>query len=116
MTQYTIDDYSRAKEAFKAIQAQWNAYIGATDIKFHKPLKEARKLYMAIEEDLKEAGVIQRTDKEKFKKLLDSQGNGKPTHGKQITYDGKIYTCKIYPLSKGKNGAVLLWGHDWMPK
>lgn len=112
---YTINDFKKANAELDEIEKRWTAAYSADG---PNPLDAEAKLVAGkvreIEEDLKRRGIIPYTDHELAEASLDAAFPNAQSK-EVVTYNGKRYRRKFYPVEKSKTGkTVRKWGKAWV--
>ena len=111
---YSLDDLAAAEVELK----RWNDAF-ANDRsnnpnKYEAQRRDAAIKVRRIEENLKDQGLIEKSESEVLKEALDRlYPNAKPKT--IVTHNGKQYQVRYFPLVQSRSRkTVKEWGHKWV--
>lgn len=109
----TVDDLQEAKADLARWNERWANYSGNNPDKYQADIKAAARKVRAIEQALKDQGVLPLTEKEVLEKKLDAEFPD--ARSKEVVeYKGKKYRRRFWPLERSSSGkTVTEWGKSW---
>ena len=112
---YTLEDYENAKAELARWNERGNNYTGNNPDKYQADIKAAARKVREIEQFLKDAGVLELTEKEHLEKELDRAFPNAQSK-EVVEYNGKRYRRRFFPLEKSRSGkTVKEWAKSWEP-
>ena len=111
--EYTLEDLEKAREEVRFWEDKFANSRGNNPNKFRSQIEDAGRKVRYITDALKASGIVEKTDTKKLTAELDKlYPNAKSR--KVVTYEGKRYQIKYFPLDKSRSGkTVHEWGHGW---
>lgn len=111
---YTLEDLEKARAELELWQERWANSSSNNPNKFRSQREWAAGRVREIEQDLKERGLLDKTDWEKINAELDKiYPNAKSRT--VVEYQGKKYQISYFPLETSRSGkTVHEWGHRWI--
>lgn len=112
---YTLEDYEKTKVEYASWVKKWDNYSGNNPDKYQADIRAAARELRRIEQYLKDAGLLERTEKEKLERELDRMFPDAQSK-EVVEYNGKEYQRRYWPLEKSRSGkTVNKWGRSWEP-
>ncbi|MBD7962401.1 hypothetical protein [Comamonas avium] len=82
--------------------------------KYEAQRRDARRAVRRISENLKNLGVIEKSESEKLTDELDRLYPNAHSK-KKVNYNGVMYQIRYFPLEKSRSRkTVKEWGHEWV--
>jgi hypothetical protein len=113
MTQYTLKDLEKAYEVRKAVEAKWERYEGNNPNKYRSERKATQSDVVRIEESLKAAGALERTEEERLSLALDTIHPDAKSRT-VVEHDGVRYERRFMPMGKFTDGKPESWKGYWV--
>lgn len=112
---FSMADYESAKQDLAALVRRWENYSGNNPDKYDSDLKQARMRVATIEAELKERGLIPRSDREVLESKLDRAFPD--AQSKEIVeFEGRRYRRRFYPSERSRSRkTVKAWRATWEP-
>lgn len=110
---YTLDDYEVAKSRLEGVIQRYENYSGNNPDKFDSELGDARVDLHRIEQHLKNAGLLPRTEKEIRDARLDEAFPDAQSR-QVVEWQGKRYMRRFSPVATSRSGkSVKAWHRYW---
>jgi hypothetical protein len=113
MTGRTLKDLevaeNRLERAHDALARSSTPHTNAHQTSMSEAAAEVR----AIERDLKQAGILPRSDHEVLESKLDA-AYPDAAASDIVRHEGRRYTRRFFPVRKTSRGKVLEWGRSWV--
>lgn len=113
MALYTLADLEKAQLELDREIERWDNYNGNNPNKYQSDIKSARQQLLHIEEQLKSAGTIPLSDKEKLNRELD-QLFPNASSKEIVKHNGVSFIKRFRPREKSRSGkTVTAWVAWW---
>jgi hypothetical protein len=110
---HTLDDYATAKAELESAQRRWENYDGNNPDKHSTSVTYARVKLGEIEDDLKNRGLLPRSEKEQLESRLDSAFPGAQSR-EIVDFENKRYQRRFTPRGKSLSGKTVYgYARSW---
>lgn len=110
---YSLDDYHLAKAKPASMNHRWENYSGNNPNKFDAELGDARAELHRIEQHLKQAGLLPRTELESRDAHLDEAFPDAQSR-QVVAWQGKRYMRRFSSVATSRSGkTVKAWHRYW---
>lgn len=110
---YTLEDYEEAKAEHRRWVERWDNYTGNNPEKYQTDIRNAATRMREIEQHLKDAGLLEWTEKEKLERELDRLFPNAQSK-EVVEHNGKKYQRRYWPEKSRSGKTVKGWSKSWV--